>query len=215
MEKNKNKFDSDNSNLDEQNLDNQNISLDINENLGKFTSKNPVFNKQKKSKIASSNKIIIKNQVNNFSKFKNQKNFFLSKLSEKFNLVLRTKKYFILLLISEIVLISIFVSLASILIAKIGPLLDEKKTIDGPMNYSFYQTLGKNGFILCIVAICPFGIPILYLITSFFIGINQVLSSKSFHLFLFLIIFISFVMIIIGTIFCLIPLKEHSFFLHH
>ena len=193
--------------------DNPNISSnlpnkDINENLGKFNKKDV---SPQEVKINPLHKVNIDQQKINFTKFETKKRslFKKHKFFENFGVLLNKKKWLTMIILIEFFLMSLFIGVASFLIKNIKPLLGRSGMFNGPMNFPYYQKMGKIGYIFCIICICPFILPILYLISSFFIGINQVLVSKSFHLFFIFIILLSFLMFLFALVFTLIPLFEH------
>ena len=211
------KVDDTNKNLHEENtqtIGNDPISShdsshnDINANLGKFDKKNTPPHE---IKINPLHKINIDKQKLNFAKFETKKTnlFTKNKFFENFGILLNKKKWCFIIISLELFLMILFISIASFLIKNIKPLLGCSGLINGPMNFSYYQKMGKTGYIFCIICICPFSLPMLYLISSFFIGINQVFVSKSFHLFFIFIILFSFLMFFFSLIFTLIPLCEH------
>ena len=193
------------------NISNNSSNKDINENLGKFNKKNV---SPQEVKINPLHKINIDQQKINFAKFETKKTnlFTRHKFFENFGVALNKKKWCIIIILIEVFLMVLFISVASFLIKNIKPLLNCNGLINGPMNFSYYQKMGKTGYIFCIICICPFALPMLYLISSFFIGINQVLISKSFHLFFIFIILFSFLMFFFALVFTLISLFEYCGF---
>lgn len=189
-------------------ISNDSSNKDINENLGKFAKKNI---SPHEIKINPLHKINIDQQKINFTKFNTKKTNLITKhkFFENFGVLLNKKKWCITIVLIEIFLMSLFIGIASFLIKNIKPLLGRNGLFNGPMNFSYYQKMGKVGYVFCLICICPFAIPILYLISSFFIGINQVIISKTFHLFFIFIILFSLLMFFFALIFTLIPLFEH------
>lgn len=189
-------------------ISNDSSNKDINENLGKFAKKNISSHE---IKINPLHKINIDQQKINFTKFNTKKTNLITKnkFFENFGVLLNKKKWCITIVLIEVFLMSLFIGIASFLIKNIKPLLGRNGLFNGPMNFSYYQKMGKVGYIFCLICICPFAIPILYLISSFFIGINQVIVSKTFHLFFIFIILFSLLMFFFALIFTLIPLFEH------
>ena len=189
-------------------ISNDSSTKDINENLGKFAKKNI---SPHEIKINPLHKINIDQQKINFTKFNTKKTNLITKnkFFENFGVLLNKKKWCITIVLIEVFLMSLFIGIASFLIKNIKPLLGRNGLFNGPMNFSYYQKMGKVGYIFCLICICPFAIPILYLISSFFIGINQVIVSKTFHLFFIFIILFSLLMFFFALVFTLIPLFEH------
>ena len=193
---------------DDPNSSNDSSNKDINKNLGKFDKKNV---SPYETKINPLHKVNIDQQKINFAKFETKKTNLLTKhkFFENFGVILNKKKWCITIILIEFFLMSLFIGVASFLIKNIKPLLGHNGLFNGPMNFSYYQKMGKVGYIFCIICICPFALPLLYLISSFFIGINLVLISKSFHLFFIFTILLSFLMFFFALVFTLIPLFEH------
>ncbi len=189
-------------------ISNNSSNKDINENLGKFTKKNV---SSYEVKINPLHRINIDQQKINFTKFKTKKTNLIArhKLFENLGILLNKKKWCVTIILIEVFLMSLFIGITSFLIKNIKPLLGRNGLFNGPMNFSYYQKMGKAGYVFSLICICPFAIPILYLISSFFIGINQVIVSKSFHLFFISTILFSLLMFLLTLIFTLIPLFEH------
>lgn len=187
-------------------------SEDINKNLGVFTAKEPSVDL-----VSAPNTNLDKQDKINFKKFENtsrhkiKTGYSKNKFLEWFTVLLRSKKGFWAIVSSELFLLVIIITVSIIL------LITTKSVIfgfngDGPLNSENLRHLGFIGYVFSIIAICPLAIPFIYLITSWFIGINQVISSRNFHLVVLLIMIICFLSLIISIVCCSIPLVDNANF---
>lgn len=204
-------------------------SDDINKNLGLFPNKEPVNNDTPNANVvkaqpavsldvAPNTNVREQDKINfqkfeNTSRYKSKKNYSKFAFLETFAVWLRTKKGFILTLSLEIAFLILIVAISSVLIAA-------TKSIvfgfigDGPLNSLALRNLSHTGYVFSIIALCPLAIPIIYLITAWFIGIKQVMTSRNFHLIVIFITFICFICLIISIICCSIPLVDNANFVH-
>ena len=180
---------------------------DINKNLGNFTNTmhSAKQNVAPQIQLDADKKIVEKASKEhiNFDRFSNTKkhNKFLenrsSKLNEKISLFLRKKNSLIIIWSLELVFMSIIIIIASIIINKLYPVY-AKYPNEGPIIAHDWYKLTHCGTVFCWIAIFPCAIPLIYLLAAWFIGINQVASSKLYHYMFWICLCISFICLIIG-----------------
>lgn len=184
---------------------------DINQDLGRFTKKIDLsMVEAPKDEVKTT---ILKDV--NFEKFKNQnKKVKVQRKSifgDKVNSYLRTKKALGIIWGIELAIMAVIVAVSLVLILSVQPYL-QPIGIDGPWNWEINRNCANVGYIFDIIACCVLILPFLFLLTSIFVGINGVYSSKAFHYSVWIIIIISLVFFIIGSLLCAIPLVEQALF---
>lgn len=188
-------------------------SEDINKNLGVFSVKEPQDNLAvaPNTNQSQQDKINFK-KFENTSRYKAKTSHSKNKFLEWFAVLLRSKKGFWTIISLELfLLVAIVVASVILIIATKSVVFDF--TGDGPLNSESLRHLGFVGYVFAIIALCPLAIPFIYLITSWFIGINQVMSSRNFHLVVLTIMIICFLSSIISIICCSIPLIDNAIFI--
>lgn len=175
---------------------------DINKNLGSFT--NTVKKQEdtsKEVKLDVDTKVVdqaAKETINfeRFSKTRKDLGEPKTKFGEKVGLMLRSKKGLRTTWILELGIMAIIIVVSVLLIVFFSKYKDWKG--DGPFNLPWVQTCLKTGLIFHWISMFPCIAPIIYLITSWFIGINAVHSSKMYHYFFWITGAISLLTFLIG-----------------
>lgn len=180
---------------------------DINKNLGNFTNTMHAAKQNIASqiKLDADKKVIEKasKEKINFERFTNTKKpskLFKNKsnkLNEKIGLFLRNKNGLAIIWSLELVIMATIIIVASLVVAKLYPVY-AKYPNEGPIVANNWFTLTHCGTVFCWIAIFPCAIPLIYLLTAWFIGINQVASSKLYHYMFWICLIISLICLIVG-----------------
>lgn len=175
---------------------------DINKNLGSFT--NTVKQQEstpKEIKLDVDSKVVdqaSKETINfeRFSKTRKDLGEPKTKFGEKVGLMLRSKKGLTITWVLELSIMAIIIAVSVTLIVFFSKFKNWQG--DGPFNYGWVQTCLKTGLVFHWISMFPCVAPIIYLITSWFIGINAVHSSKMYHYFFWITGAISVLTFLVG-----------------
>lgn len=176
---------------------------DINKNLGSFgnTVNQPAQNQAPEVKLDVDAKIVEKAAAekidfDRFSKTKRTEKAAKTKFGEKVSIMLRSKQGLRRTWIIELTTMFIIIAVSSILIG----FLSRYKGVsgDGRVPLPEVQNPLKVGLVFAWISIFPCIIPLIYLVTSWFIGINQVTSSRLYHYMFWICGLISIVCFIVG-----------------
>lgn len=180
---------------------------DINKNLGNFTNTMHSAKQNVASQIQldADKKVIEKASKEhiNFDRFSHTKrpSKFLKNRSNKFNekigLFLRNKNSLTIIWCIELAIMTTIIIIASLVIAKLYPVYTRYRD-EGPIIAHNWYNLAHCGTVFCWIAIFPCAIPLIYLLTAWFIGINQVTSSKLYHYMFWVCLGISLICLIVG-----------------
>jgi len=192
-----------------------NQSDDINRNVGSFTKtvKDPEPSATQQIKLDVDSKVIekaSKEEVDfeHFSKTKHSQKSTKSKFGEKVGLVLRSKKGLTITWVIELVVMAIIIIMAALVIAFITK---QMKSSDPQMqaifNASNIRKCAEVGRVFLWISIFPCAIPLVYLVTAWFVGINQVASSKIYHYMFWICLIVCIVCFIVGMSVCAKPLN--------
>jgi len=88
----------------------------------------------------------------------------------------------------------------------------DKSTTTGPLAFSNNMGMATASIIMSYIAVCIPVIPFIFLITSWFIGINGVYKSKLFHYFLWGTLLASLVFMLCDTVMAGIVLDQCNSF---
>ncbi|MBQ0045655.1 MAG: hypothetical protein KBS35_02080 [Mycoplasma sp.] len=176
---------------------------DINKNLGSFgnTVKQPEQNQAPEVKLDVDAKVVEKaaaEKINfeRFSKTRRSEKAAKTKFGEKVSIMLRSKQGLRRTWIIELTVMLIIIAVSSILIG----FLTRYKGVagDGPVPLPEVQGPLKAGLVFAWISIFPCIIPLIYLVTAWFIGINQVASSRLYHYMFWICGLVSIVCFIVG-----------------
>ena len=192
-------------------------SDDINKNLGHFTNK---VKQQDTSatvelKLDADAKVVEKaaNEKIDFEKFTRTKKYEgkpKTKFGEKVGLMLRSRKGLTITWIWEMVVMALAMAGAIVLVIIMTKALNRDWIIWSSLENT--KTCAKVGLVFEWIAIFPCLIPLIYLLTTWFIGINQVASSKIYHYMFWGCLGLSVICFIVG-LGCLIkPLNDMNNF---
>lgn len=185
---------------------------DINKNLGSFT------NTVKSQEQAQSNEV--KLDVNkkvieqaskekiDFEKFSKTKRDFdkpKTKFGEKVGLLLRNKKGLKLTWIIEMVAMAIIMITSITIVACFSKY---KNWNEGPGALPGFQPCLRTGLVFFWISIFPCLVPLIYLLTTWFIGINEVYASKMFHYFFWIAGAFALLCFLIGIFVMIYPWSE-------
>ncbi len=184
---------------------------DINKNLGSFA--NTVNSQEQLNQVrldvnaqvveqASKEKV----DFERFSKTRKDWDKSKTKFGEKVGLLLRNKKGLTITWILEIVFMFIIIAASAVVIGKFSKYIGW--TLEGPMCFPAFQRCLKAGIVFHWISLFPCFIPLIYLLTTWFIGINQVYSSKMFHYFFWISAAFSLLCFIIGIVVMIYPISE-------
>ena len=183
-----------------------NQSDDINKNLGHFTKtvKEADTSATEQIKLDFDSKVIdkaSKEQVDfeRFNKTKRGEAKTKTKFGERVNLLLRSNKGIKVTWIIELTLMIIVIVLAAIAIWFVGSKIYhiDAKT-DSPWREGGLLARARAGNILLWISMFPCFIPLIYLVTTWFIGINQVARSKIFHYMFWICLIVSLLCFFVG-----------------
>lgn len=180
---------------------------DINKNLGSFG------DTQVKTEQSSANEVKLdvdakvvekasqeKINFERFSKTRKTEKAAKTKFGEKVSIMLRSKKGLKTTWIIELVTMAVIIIVSSILL---GFLTKYKGWTEGPV--ALVQGPLKAGLVFAWISLFPCLIPLIYLLTTWFIGINQVASSRMYHYMFWICGGIALLCFIIGFILLMIP----------
>ncbi len=186
---------------------------DINKNLGSFS------NTVKQQEQAQSNEVKLdvdarvveeasKEKID-FEKFNKTKRDFetpKTKFGEKVGLLLRNKKGLKTIWIVEIVSMFVIMTISIVIISCFTKYVGWTK--EGPMVFPEFQACLKTGLVFHWISIFPCIVPLVYLLTTWFIGINEVYASKMYHYFFWIAGAISVLCFIVGIGVMIFPWSE-------
>lgn len=175
---------------------------DINKNLGSFGPTNTQQSNAapdvkldvdvKTVEKASKEKI----DFERFKKTKRVEKAAKTRFGEKVSIMLGTKKGFTLTWILEITIMAIIIIISSIFI---GILTKYKGcTGDGPVPLDEIQKPLKAGLVFAWISLFPCIIPLIYLVTTWFIGINGVARSRLYHFMFWIFGLIALICFVVG-----------------
>ncbi|XQP55870.1 MAG: hypothetical protein ACOQNY_00520 [Mycoplasmoidaceae bacterium] len=183
---------------------------DINKNLGSFgnTVAKPATT-QAEVKLDVDAKIVEKaaaEKINfeRFTKTRRQEKAAKTRFGERVSMMLRTKKGLRRTWIIELVSMVVIIAVAATFIGILGPYNGHPE--DGPLRIPFYQTMLSIGIVFAWISIFPCVIPLVYLVTTWFVGINQVASSRMYHYMFWICGLISLVCFIVGIVLLAFPM---------
>ena len=116
----------------------------------------------------------------NFEKFnqkRKNKTIKTSKFGEKVSIMLRSKKGLKWTWIIELSVIAIMLIVGIVSIVLISPNISQSPAAE----WVFLQGVGMATIVFSYITTCSWAIPALFLLTAWFIGINDVIRSKGFH----------------------------------
>lgn len=116
-----------------------------------------------------------------FSKTKRAEKAAKTKFGEKVSIMLRSKKGLRRTWIIELVSMAIIIIISSLFIGLLSKYKGVNQDIGGPVPLPEVQNPLKVGLVFAWISIFPCIIPLIYLVTAWFIGINQVPSSRLYH----------------------------------
>lgn len=183
---------------------------DINKNLGSFgdTVVNPAPSETSQIKLDVDAKVVEKasKEKIDFERFKRTRRTekaAKTRFGEKVSLMLHTKKGLRLTWILELVIMVVVIAASATLIG----LLTKYKgsTADGPIHLPHTQDCLRIGLVFAWISIFPCFIPLIYLLTTWFIGINQVSSSRLYHYMFWICGLVSVVCFIVGFGLLMVP----------
>jgi len=181
---------------------------DINKNVGHFTTtvNGPAAQPTSELKLDVDASVVDKasKEKINFERFdktkKEKKHYDPNKpnthFGEKVSMMLRSKKGLRTTWALEMVIMAVVIIVGACLIAWIRPYLNNNliKGICGGVT--------KAGYVFLWICLFPCLIPLIYLLTTWFIGINQVASSKMYHVFFWITGAVSIFCLIMGICLC-------------
>lgn len=186
---------------------------DINKNLGSFgntVAKPETTNNEVKLDVdakvvekASQEKI----NFERFTKTRRAEKAAKTRFGEKVSIMLRSKKglrrTWIIEMVSMLVIIAISATLIGILTRYWGA---DAKAYAGPILLEINQSTLKVGLVFAWISLFPCIIPLVYLVTAWFIGINQVASSRLYHFMFWIFGLVSLLCFIVGFVLLMFPL---------
>lgn len=158
---------------------------DINKNLGSFGNTQVKPEQQAPEvKLDVDAKVVEKaaNEKINFERFtktKRAEKAAKTKFGERVSIMLRSKKGFTTTWVLELVIMVVIIILSALAIAFLSKYVGSKG--DGPVPLPEVQQPLKVGLVFAWISLFPCVIPLVYLVTAWFIGINQVASSRLYH----------------------------------
>lgn len=150
----------------------------------------------------------------NFEKFsKTKKSLKPSKIStNKFltqmDIWLRNKKSLLIIWSIILAICVIMIALDIYYIITLQPHLSAVKDGGGIWGIHINETISAFVFACLSIAIIP--IPFIYLVTTWFVGVNGVISSRNFHVFLWSILAVSFIFFFLANCLGLIPIVGYA-----
>ncbi len=183
---------------------------DINKNLGSFG--NTVVQPQQATppevKLDVDAKIVEKasqEKINfeRFTKTRRTEKAAKTKFGERVSMMLRSKKGFARTWILEMVGMAIIIAVSITLIACLTKYWGCGG--DGPMHLDEVQNPLRVGLVFAWISIFPCAIPLVYLITTWFIGINEVARSRIYHYMFWICLGVSLICFIVGFSCLMIP----------
>lgn len=191
---------------------------DINKNLGSFTNNVNEADTSTPTEIkldvdakviekASKEKI----DFERFSKTKKDFSQSKTKFGEKVGLLLRSKKGLKNTWILEMVAMFLFMALSITIVAIFTKFTNKdwlSKHTDGPLNDPQVANCLKAGLVFHWISIFPCVVPLVYLLTTWFIGINEVHASKMYHYFFWIALGVSALTFVVGFVVILYPMLE-------
>ncbi len=180
---------------------------DINKNLGSFgNTAQPKQDNRADVKLDVDAKVVeqaSKEKINfeRFSKTRRTEKAAKTKFGEKISMMLRTKKGLRTTWIIELTVMAVIITVSAIFI---GILTKYKgATGQGPVPLPEVQVPLSVGLVFAWISLFPCLIPLIYLVTAWFIGINQVPSSRLYHIIFWICGAIALICFIVGLA-CLI-----------
>lgn len=159
---------------------------DINKNLGSFgnVQVQPQQAPAPEVKLDVDAKVVEKaaqEKINfeRFSRTRRTEKAAKTKFGEKVSIMLRTKKGLTLTWVIEMLVMVIIIAISAVFIA----ILSKYKGAsgEGPLILPEVQKPLKVGLVFAWISLWPCLIPLIYLITTWFIGINEVAKSRIYH----------------------------------
>jgi len=181
---------------------------DINKNVGQFTTtvNGPAAQPTSELKLDVDKDVVDKASkekidFERFDKTKKEKkhsdpNKPNTHFGEKVSMMLRSKKGLRTTWILEMVIMAVVIIISACLIAWLKPHLSDNRIV------IICGGVTKAGYIFLWISLFPCLIPLIYLLTTWFIGINQVASSKMYHVFFWITAAVSIVCLIMGICLC-------------
>ena len=160
----------------------------INNQLGVFTKKADIKPNEDKQlvtenveqKNSEEEKSKIRLNFEKFIKDRKPKTVKTSAFGEKVNIMLRSKKGLKWTWIIELLVIAVMLAVGITFICLISPNLKTQYTPE----WAYYQGVGTAGVVFSYITTCSWALPFIFLITAWFVGINDVAKSKGFHYFM-------------------------------
>lgn len=183
---------------------------DINKNLGSFgnTVVKPDQSQPNEIKLDVDAKIVEKASkekidFERFKKTRKAEKAAKTKFGEKVSIMLHSKKGLRLTWILELVIMVVVIAISATLIG----LLSKYKGYDGdgPLRLDNAQKCLKVGLVFAWISLFPCFIPLIYLVTTWFVGINQVSSSRLYHYMFWICGLVAVVCFIIGFGLLMVP----------
>lgn len=183
---------------------------DINKNLGSFGStvvkQETTDNEVKLDVDAKVVEKASKEKINfeRFKKTKRTEKAAKTRFGEKVSIMLRSKKGLRRTWIIEMVAMIVIIAASAVLIG----LLTKYKGVsgkEGPIILDSTQKLLKVGLVFAWISLFPCIIPLIYLVTAWFVGINQVASSRIYHMMFWIFGLISLLCFLIGFVLLMFP----------
>lgn len=176
---------------------------DINKNLGSFgpTKVEPQQNQAPEVKLDVDAKVVekaSKEKINfeRFTKTKRSEKAAKTKFGEKVSIMLRSKKglrtTWILEMVAMVIIIAISATFIGILTKYKG------YTGDGPVRLDEVQKPLGVGLVFAWISLFPCIVPLIYLVTTWFIGINDVARSRLYHFMFWICGLVALVCFIVG-----------------
>ncbi|XQP54970.1 MAG: hypothetical protein ACOQNV_02435 [Mycoplasmoidaceae bacterium] len=176
---------------------------DINKNLGSFgpTKVEPQQNPTPEVKLDVDAKVVEKasqEKINfeRFTKTKRAEKAAKTKFGEKVSIMLRSKKGLRTTWILEMLVMVIIIAISATFI---GILTKYKGyTGDGPVRLDEVQKPLGVGLVFAWISLFPCIVPLVYLVTTWFIGINDVAKSRLYHFMFWICGLVALVCFIVG-----------------
>lgn len=185
---------------------------DINKNLGSFgpTKVEAQPSQAPEVKLDVDAKVVEKaaaEKINfeRFTKTKRAEKAAKTKFGEKVSIMLRTKKGLRRTWILEMVGMFFIIIVSAILIGLLSKYKGVNQDIGGRVPLPEVQGPLKVGLVFAWISLFPCIIPLIYLVTTWFIGINQVASSKLYHYMFWICGLVAVVCFIIGFGLLMVP----------
>lgn len=180
---------------------------DINKNLGSFgNTAQPKQDNRADVKLDVDAKVVeqaSKEKINfeRFSKTRRTEKAAKTKFGEKISMMLRTKKGLRTTWIVELAAMAVIIVVSAVFVG----ILSKYKGVTGTglIPLDEIQIPLSVGLVFAWISMFPCLIPLIYLVTAWFIGINQVPSSRLYHIIFWICLGISLICFIVGLA-CLI-----------